>query len=264
MYTILISLLLAFAAGIPADMAWGLGWGIGCGVFAYLASQLVIGLLLRRKVMGVQDKIQKIIGDAQVKINRQINLYQQRPSANVNSFRKNLEEMQNSAARQALSATEEFKRYYRWNFLLERQINAMRVQLLFQIKEYKKVDILLTKTMLRDLQTVSIKLVRLYRTDKDYSKFFNSKKRLFRGDELAFFASVYAWMKLKKGEADAAREALANASKKCGSNEVLQSNLDHLLNNRPKHYTMTGFGDVWYSLALEEPNAKPQRRRQMF
>ena len=260
MYTLLISLIVGAAAGYFSYWRWDWGWGIGCGVFCFMLSQLVIGLLLRRRIMALQQRIQEIMADAQNRINRQINLFQLRPPASMNSARKQLEELQAAAARKALAATDDFKVFYRWNFMLERQINVMRVQLLFQLKEYKKVDALLPKTLVRDPQTAAIQLVRLYRTEAPIDDFYRSKQRLFKSDDLAFFASVYAWMKLKQEDEAAARAALTEAKKKT-DNAVMLENLDRLLNGKAKHYTMSGFGDLWYALGLEEPRVKAQRRR---
>lgn len=260
MYTFLISLIVGAAIGYLSYCRWELGWGIGCGIAGFMLAQLAIGLLLRRRIMALQQQIQKIMAEAQNRINRQINLFQLRPPASMNAARKQLEELQSAAARKALEATEGFRRYYRWNFMLERQINVMKVQLHFQLKEYKKVDELLPKTLIRDPQTASIRLVRLYRTEVPVDEFYRRMCRSLKSDDLAFFASVYAWMKLKQGDEESARNALTEAKKK-SDNAVLLENLDRLRNGKAKHYTMNGFGDLWYALGLEEPKMKAQRRR---
>ena len=260
MYTFVVSLIVGAVIGYFSNVRWGIGWGIVCGVFGFMLTQLVIGLTLRRRIMALQQKIQNIMTEAQNRINRQINLFQMRPPASMNAARKQLEELQNAAARKALAATDDFKPFYRWNFMLERQINVMRVQLCFQLREYKKVDALLPKTLVRDPQTAAIRLVRLYRTEAPIDAFYRKMQRSFKSDDLAFFASVYAWMKLRQEDEAAARAALVEAKKKT-DNEILLENLDRLLNGKTKHYTMSGFGDQWYALGLEEPKMKAQRRR---
>jgi len=260
MYTFLISLIVGAATGYFSFLRWELGWGIACGVFAFMLCQLVIGLVLRRRIMARQQEIQKIMTEAQSRIDRQLNLFQMRPPASVNSARRQLEEIQSAAARKALAAVEGFKPLYRWNFMLERQINVMRVQLLFQLKEYKKVDALLPKTLIRDPQTAAIRLVRLYRTEQPIDAFYRRASRSLKSDDLAFFASIYAWMKLRQEDESAARAALVEAKKK-SDNAVMLENLDRLLNGKAKHYAMNGFGDLWYALGLEEPKMKAQRRR---
>lgn len=260
MYTLLISLIAGGAIGYLSYGRWDLGWGIACGIVGFMLTQLVIGLLLRRRIMAKQQRIQTVMSEAQNRINRQINLFQLRPPASMNAARKQLEELQNAAARKALAVTDEFKPLYRWNFLLERQINVMKVQLYFQLKEYKKVDALLPKTLIRDPQTAAIRLVRLYRNEAPIDDFYRRMQRSLKGDDLAFFASAYAWMKLKQEDEEAARTALTEAKKKT-DHEVLLENLDRLRNGKAKHYTMSGFGDLWYALGLEEPKMKAQRRR---
>ena len=90
--------------------------------------------------------------------------------------------------------------------------------------------------------------------------FYRKTSRSLKSDDLAFFASIYAWMKLRQEDEGAARAALVEAKKK-SDNAVMLENLDRLLNGKAKHYAMNGFGDLWYALGLEEPKMKAQRRR---
>ena len=138
----------------------------------------------------------------------------------------------------------------------------MKVQLYYQLREFGKVDELLNKALLFDTRSKLIKLVRLYKkNDPALDKFFKSKFIRLKGEDGAFAACVYAWMKVKQEKYDDAVAALVQA-KKLSDNEVLLDNYDKLANQKYKHFSNAGFGDIWYALYLEEPKIKAQRQRQ--
>ena len=97
--------------------------------------------------------------------------------------------------------------------------------------------------------------------DPRLDKFFASKFRRARGEAAAFVASVYAWIKLKQDDEQAARAALTAAKNK-SDHPVLLENHEKLVNGKAKQFSNAGFGDMWYALFLEEPKMKPQRQRQ--
>jgi hypothetical protein len=143
-----------------------------------------------------------------------------------------------------------------------KQINAMKVQLYFQLREFGKVDELLKKALLLDARTRLIKLVRMYKKeDPALDKFFQRKFVRLKGDDGAFAACVYAWMKVRQEKYDDAVAVLVRA-KKLSDNAVLLENHERLVNKKYKHFTNAGFGDQWYSLYLEEPKVKMQRQQQ--
>ena len=262
MLTLLIALSCGVACGYGAGREWGWGWGIGCGVLGFLLTQLAIGLFLRNAIKSRQDRIQTILQDAQQKLNKQINLFQIRPPSGMKAAQQILEKIQNDATRKALEATEAFKPLYIWNLMLKKQISAMRAQLFYQLKEFKKADECLERAIILDPQTVAIRLARMYRNeDPRLDRFFAAKSVRTRGESAAFVASVYAWIKLKQGDEAAARNALTAATKK-SDHPVLLENHEKLVNGKAKQFSNAGFGDMWYALYLEEPKVKPQRQRQ--
>ena len=99
--------------------------------------------------------------------------------------------------------------------------------------------------------------------DPKLDKFYKLKCRRFKGENGAFLASVYAWIKLKQDAQAEALEALRNAAK-TSDNQVLLENIDRLVNGKVKHYSNSGFGDTWYVLALEEPKVKNQRQMRAY
>ena len=263
MLTLIIALLFAGLCGYGAGREWGPWWGVGCGVLGFLVAQLVMGLILRAAIKRRQDRIQGILAEAQQKINKQINMFQFRPPSDLKSAQQVLEKIQNDAARRALDATEAFRPLYVWNLMLKKQISAMRAQLYFQLKDFKKADECLKSAMLIDPQSIAVAMTRMYRNeDKKLDKFYASKFRRARGESAAFLASVYAWIKIKQGDVETARATLTEAKKK-SDHPVLLENHDKLVNGKVKQYSNAGFGDIWYALYLEEPpKAKPQRQRQ--
>ena len=262
MLTLLIALAIGGTCGYFARAEWGWVWGVICGVLGFMAAQLTAGLLLRGAVKRRQERIQTIMQTAQQRINKQLNLYQIRPPSGMRAAQQTLEKLQNDAAKQALAATEDFRPLYLWNLMLKRQIAAMKGQLYYQLREFKKAQECLEHAMILDPQTTAIRMALFYREgDARLDKFFASKIRRLKSDDAAFVASVYAWIKLKQGDAEKAREALTSARKN-SDHPVLIENHSKLMNGKEKQFSNAGFGDIWYALYLEEPKVKPQRQRQ--
>lgn len=264
----MLGFIIIIAAGLTSAVfstrAWGTGWGMTCGFVGALLAWLVLGLLLRRRIAAQQQKIQDIMMAAQNKANRQIEMFQRRPPSSEKAARQILEKIQFDAIRAALTELEGFKRFYKWNMMLPKQINSMKVQLYYQLREYGKVDELLPKSFIFDAQSVAIKLARMYKNnDPKLDKYYRSGVRRFKGENRAFLASVYAWMKIRQDQPQEALNALLDC-KATSDHPVLLENIDRLTNGKVKHYSNSGFGDVWYALALEEPKIKPQRQMRGF
>ena len=264
----MLGFIIVVAAGLVSAVfstrAWGTGWGMTCGLAGALLAWVVLGLLLRRRIAAHQQKVQEIMMAAQNKANRQIELFQRRPPSSEKAARQILEKIQFDAIRAALAELEGFERFYKWNLMLPKQVNSMKIQLYYQLHEYDKVDELLPKAFLFDAQSVAIKLARMYRNnDPKLDKYYRSGVRRFKGENRAFLASVYAWMKIKQDKPQEALNALLD-SKSTSDHPVLLENIDRLTNGKVKHYSNSGFGDVWYALALEEPKIKPQRQMRGF
>ena len=266
MLSLIISLLCgsAVAGAMLYDQSslWG---AVLTGVAVFLAMQFVIGLVLRRLITRRQEEIQAVLQEAQNRIQKQLNFYQRHPGAG-GSARQELMKIQTDAARRALAKMVVFRPYYCWNFMLKRQINTMKMQLHFQLGEDRRVDELLPKCLLFDPQSIAIKLVRMYRrNDTKLDKFYRRRCSRVKGDNRACLASVYAWIKLKQEQPEAALAAIL-AARKVSDHPALAENYENLANRRYKHYSNSAFGDLWYALRLEEPKVKMQRqpRRKMF
>lgn len=261
MLGIVLITFVGMASAYAGYTQWGTGWGIATGVMVMIVGWVILGLLLRKASMVRQLKIQQIMEDGQNKVNRQVEMFNRRPQSSMNGIRPIIEKLQRDATLRALEATEDFKPLYIWTPMLKKQINSMKVQLYFQLKDNKMVDALLPQSMMMDPQTVAIKLVRMYKKDDvKIDKFFKRVINRFRGDTRAFVACVYAWIKLKKDDPKSALDALLTA-KKLSDHPVLLDNIDHLTNGKLKHFSNSGFNEMWYALMLEEPKMKPQRQR---
>ena len=257
----MIVLVAGVVSGAFATREFGNVWGMLCGIVGALIVWAVLGLLLRKRIAGQQQKIQDIMQNAQNKVNRQMEMFQRRPPSSEKAARQIVEKIQLEAVRKALAELDNFKSFYKWNMLLPKQINTMKVQLYYQLKEYGKVDELLPRSLLFDVHSVAIKLVRMYKNnDAKLDKFFQSRVRRFKGDNRAFLASVYAWMKVKQEQPQLALKALLD-SKSTSDNPVMLENIERLTNGKLRHFSNSGFGDIWYALALEEPKVKVQRQQ---
>lgn len=262
----MLSIIIALVIGAGVGAAVGVDlqstpWGITCGIAGYVATQIVISLILRKKVNAVQAAIQNEMNADRERINRQLTTFQQRQPGNMAGLKQLADRLQNEVSRKLLDATVRFKVFYMWSPMLYKQINAMKVQLYYQLKDYEEVDKLLPKSMLMDPLSLSIKLVRMYKNeDKELDNFYRKKCSKFKSDQGAFLACVYAWIKLKQQDVQSAVAALRNA-RKLSDNPILIDNLDKLANDRKKDFSNAGFGEQWYALALEEFKPKAVRRR---
>ncbi len=263
MISLIISLLAALAVGwfIARDLS-STGWGVFCGAVTALIVQFIIGLALRKRVNARQNRIQELLNETRSKAERQLAGFQQRRPGDMRGAQELILRIQREGVREALRETDNFAPLYKWNFLLKRQINTMKIQLYYQLADYKMVDQLLPRALLIDPQSLAIKLVRMFKNDDPgLDKFYRRKCAKLKSDTGAFIASVYAWIKIRQGDVAAARETLI-AAKKRSDNAILIENCDKLLNGKEKQYSLQGFGDAWYALALEEPKVKMQRQRQ--
>ena len=261
MLSFIISAAAACGIGYFVHLDHGPVWGAVSGALVFMLVQIGISLILRKYVNRRQQIIQNILVKAKNDIDRQIALFQRRNPGSERAARQILEKIQDKAAAEALAATDDFKKFYIWNFMLSRQINAMKVQLLFQLKDYKAVDELLPSCLLMDQQSIAIKLVRMYKNDDPgLDRFYKRKCARCKGETLAFLASVYAWMLLKQGKTGDALNILLSAKSKT-DHPVVITNIDRLANDKARQYSNAGLGDLWYALGLEEYKVKPQRQK---
>ena len=173
-----------------------------------------------------------------------------------------LERDQRVFIEQALEASKGLEKFVPWTLMLDRQIATLRMQLNYQLKDYRKVDELLPKCMFMDPMTAAMKLARLHVRGETAAaeKFFQKQTGRLRYGQGAILYALYAWMLVQRKELEAAHKILVRACEKM-ENEVIKNNRDHLANNRVNQFSNAGFSDEWYALGLEQPKVKMQRQR---
>lgn len=239
-------------------------WGISVGLLTSIAVQLLIGLYLRKKIKRLTNDIQTILQNGQEKLSRKVQFFQQKPTGGVATMQKLLEKDQQVFINEALLATKRLEPLFRWNFLLEKQVNTMRLQLYYQLKQFDKVDKLINKALFIDQMSIAMKLARLYvNNNPNYKKLFYKKVKNFKKDDATILYAAYSWMLVKENKIDEAIKVLKKGKEVTG-NEILTRNWENLVNGKTKNFSNTGLGDTWYALHLEEvklPKPKMVRTR---
>jgi hypothetical protein len=267
MYTILIAVVFGFAVGggFGFSHTAGPGWSVLWGVLAALAFQAAAGFWLKRKVEAGMNAVQNILLAGQKRLQAKVSQWQLRPPGSPKQAQIELEREQRKSVDLALEASKGLERWSRWSPLLGKQITTLRMQLYYQIQEFKKVDELMPRCLFIEPMTAAMKLARMYQLkDPGLAAFFEKQVkrslRFGRGADAAILYAAYSWMLVQRGEADQAHKILIRGCEKA-ENETLKRNRDLLANNKINHFNNAGLGDLWYALCLEEPKVKTQRQR---
>ena len=210
MLALIISIGVSGAVGITVFQYtnFSITWGIVSGVLVFILLQVIIGLFTRRIVKKRTNNIQNIIMAGQEKLNRKIQFFQQKPQGGMKTMQKILEKDQHIFIREALSATKYLEPLFYWNILLRKQVNTMRMQFYYQLKEFVEVDKLIPKSMYMEPMSIAMKMARQYKNnDQGYKKTFKRKIRKYKGDNAALLYSVYAWMLVKNSKIEEAIKA---------------------------------------------------------
>jgi hypothetical protein len=265
MLTLIISLALAALTGwISFELDQSKAWCIINSVAVFALCWIGIGLFIRKQINKINGKIQESMAEAQKKINRKLQMFQNRPGANVKSVQKTLEKDQNAAIMEALKATYQVDRYFKWNFLLKKQISTMRMMFYYQMKDFNNVDELMPQCLMLDPRAVAFKMARMYKKKEDgIDKFFRKASRRAKGENAALLYGLYSWILVKNGESDKALKLLTDARKKVDHPTIVE-NREKLANGKVKQFSNSGLGELWYSLYLEEPKVKQKKMRRRF
>ena len=239
---------------------------IAYGILGFIASQILISFLMRKKFKTLNAELQENMEKGQKRLQHKINQFQQKPGGNPKLIQQQVVRDQQELFKEALAFTERFEAYKKWNLLMGKQIVTMRLQFLYQLKEFDQVDEIfaknfLTGPVLSDPMLVAMKMARQYVAKKPEGaeKTFKRYSKWFRQDSGALLFGVMSWIYVKGGQVEEARQLLAKAKDKM-YNEVIARNWEVLSNNRLKSFSNAGFGDQWYSLYLENPPAPKQQR----
>ena len=243
-------------------------WCVLSGAVLFLILQVLLGLLVRRIVKKRTNDVQNVILAGQEKLNRKIQFFQQKPKGGMKTMQKLLEKDQQVFIREALEKTKCLEPLYSWNILLKKQVNTMRLQFYYQLKEFDKVDKLMPKAFYVDSMSVAMKMARQYKNNNPaYKKTFYKKVKKYKAENATILYATYSWILVKTGQIEEAIKVLLKG-KKVTENDAILKNWEHLVNGRIKKFSNADVGDQWYSLYLEEPKiAKPKQkvmRRQQF
>ncbi|QHI68954.1 hypothetical protein [Tichowtungia aerotolerans] len=268
MVTILISVMIMVAAVVACVVSnLSTGETIAAGIAGFFVPQVLIGLITRKRIGKVQSALQEQLALGQKKINRKVQQFQTRPGGNIKQIQRQLEADQKVLITDALAFIDRFEPFKKWSLLMGRQIATMRMQFLYQLKEFEAVDqILAAKGLLKgpimmEPMTVAMKMARQYKQDDlaGLEKTFKRHVKWFRGGKGTLLYAVMSWVYMKKDESEKARQLLIKGKEATGD-ETIARNLEMLSNNKDKHFSNAGLGDEWYSLYLENPPAPKQQR----
>lgn len=255
----LIGALVSVLFGLTHVANWG--WATFWGTLTFVAAQGVTGYLLQRRVKAETEGIQKILLDGQKRLQQKVNQWQTRPPGSLKQAQAEIERDQRLFVDRALEASKLLERYNLWVPMMGRQIAALRTQLHWMVKDFKRVDEYLPKALILDPTMAALKLARMHMTGAEGAdRFFRKQTARLRYGQGVLLYSLYAWMLVQKGDLDGAHKVLIQACEKM-ENETVKRNREHLANNRVGQFSNAGLGDEWYALHLEEPKVRMQRQQ---
>ena len=268
MLSLLISILASIAL-VGALTASGVNrpTTIFFGIAGFIASFILVGFLVRKKVEKVQNELQGIMQGGQQRMNRKVHQFQSKPNGNIKLIQRQIEADQKVIYKQALDFTQRLEPFRKWSFLMGRQIVTMRLQFLYQLKEFGQVDEIFAakgifkSPMMMEPMTVAMKMARQYK-NKDMAgveKTFKRRIKWFRGDRGTLLYGLMSWIFVKEGDPEKARQLLIKAKDATG-NETFTRNWEWLSNDKVKSFSNAGLGEEWYGLYLENPPTPKQQR----
>ena len=271
MLSVLISILVSIAltAGLKA-LDVNTPTTIFFGVTGFIASFILIGWLVRRQIAKTQKDLEKIMLTGQQRIQRKVHQFQSKPGGNIKLIQRQLEADQKTIYQECLDFTPRLEPFKKWSLMMGRQIATLRLQFLYQLKEFEQVDAILAASgmfkgpVFMEPMTVAMKIARQYK-NKDVAgaeKTFKKKIKWFRGDRGTILYGVMTWILVKEGKTEEARDLLVKAKDATG-HATFTHNWEQLSNERTKAFSNSGLGEEWYGLYLESPPQPKQQRVQM-
>lgn len=266
MLALVISLLISISISWTCIASGVKSGSIAFGILGFIVSQILISLIVRKKIKAVNEDLQEMLMTGQKRLNHKINQFQSKPGGNPSLMQRQIERDQQELFKTALEFADRLDPFKKWNVLMEKQISTLRLQFLYQLKEFSQVDEIFSKGLLRrpiltDPMLVAMKMARQFenKTPQLAEKTFKRYVKWFRNDSGALLYGVMSWIYIKQNQADEARQLLTKAKDKM-FHEVINRNWEMLANNRAKSFSNAGFGEPWYRLYLEKPPA-PKRQQ---
>jgi hypothetical protein len=268
MLSILISALatIALAVGLPAAGV-NRGTAVFFSILGFVATYFIVGFLVRKKITKVQNELQEIMKGGQQRIQRKVHQFQNKPNGNIKLLQRIIETDQKAIYKEGLDFTHRLEPFKKWSLLMDRQIDTMRMQFLYQLKEFEQVDEILASAglfkgpLMMEPMSVAMKMARQYK-NKDLAgaeKTFKRRIKWFRGDRGNLLYGLMSWILVKEGKLDQARDLLLKAKEATGE-ETFGHNWEQLSNDRVKSFSNAGLGEEWFGLYLENPPQPKQQR----
>jgi hypothetical protein len=268
MIALLISVIVSAAAVIACIVSrMGMGGAVFWGIVGLIIAQFSIGFIVRKRVTKVQTALQEVLTNGQKQMNRKIQLFQTKPGGNIKQIQRQLEGDQKALITEALAFIERFEPFRKWNLLMGRQIATMRLQFLYQLKDFDAADKILaagglfTGPMMMEPTTIAMKMARQYKNGDlaGLEKMFKRHIKWMRGNRGTLLYGLMSWVYMQQGEAEKARQLLAKA-KEITADKTLAANWELLSNCKEKSFSNAGLGEEWYGLYLEAPPMPKQQR----
>ena len=265
MLTLLVGALIGLAAGSALTLLTPLSviWGVVLGVLGFIATGIIINLVLKKRLEAVFTGVQGLVEGQQADLRRKINLMQTKMTSGGKGLQRRMEKEQAAGIRQALKHLEQAEPLFKWNILARRQTNTLRAQLHYQIKEFDQADAYFEKCFIMDPLTYTMRMARVYAhaEPERLEKMFRKGLRRFKDEHATLLYALYSWILVKEKRIDEA-VALLNEGKGKTEDETIRANWEHLANGRLRQFSNAGIGEQWYALHLETP--KPIKVRQRF
>ena len=236
-------------------------------IIGFAAAFYLVGFLARKKISKVQGELQQSMQAAQGRMQRKVQQFQNKPGGNVKQMQRQLEMDQKVMLKEGLEFTKRLEPFRKWSLLTGRQIATMRLQFLYQLKEFDQVDAILATCgflrgpMMLDPMASAMRMARCYQNDDlaGAERVFKRRIRWSKGDRGTLLYGLMSWIYVKVGEPNEARRVLLKAKEATGVDTFIQ-NWEHLSNDRAKRFSNAALGDQWYGLYLENPPAAKQQR----
>ena len=265
MISVLLIALVALAAGVGLTAAgvspWY--WSILWAILVFLAGQLTLAWALRRKMGGLNDRIQGVMRAAQARMQAKVQRWRNGRMTDARAAEAELAKDRDAMIDEVRALLAPLERWRRWIPLLGRQLATMELQFAWQKQDWARVDALLPRALLMEPLLVCMKLARMWQHNEPteaIAKVFRKATRRARYGTTALIYATWSWMLVKRGDIDGAFKALVEAEEK-NEHPTLKANRDHLANNRVQHFSTAGFGEEWYALGLETPKIRARRVR---
>lgn len=257
---LIVALLVAIVLPVTGVMAWY--WSVPLGLLCFIAVQIGITLVLRRRMASVSAAVETITKQAQARMHAKLQRWRTKPVSSAKLAEAELTKDRDAMIDEIRAVLAPLYRYRLWIPLMDRQLATMELQFAWQKKDYARVDELLPRALLIDPMLVCIRLARMWQkdaTDEELLKVFRKSVRRARYDTTALLYATMAWMMVRHNNIDEAFRLLNEADER-NEHPVIKQNRDLLANNRVNQFSNAGFGDVWYAIGLETPKVRTARQ----